>query len=142
MNRRLLILGLIVLLLVSAAVAFRTTSHQTEPVSPPPVEVPVPSVQQKEPQQQDNPAMTGKEEELEELLGHTLKTPLQKDQLIPQQSPTETTLTIKKSKPREIVPGVTVENKELRIQLEQANESLHIRRSNNEQVQMLWKQKF
>jgi hypothetical protein len=143
MNRRLLILGLIVLLLVSAAVAFRTTTYQTKPVFPPPVEGPVPSVQQKEPQQQDTPALVEKEEEPEEEpRGHTVRTPLQKDQLMQQQSPTDNNLTLRKAKPREIIPGVTVENKELRIQLEQANESLHIRRSNNEQVQILWKQKL
>jgi CRISPR/Cas system-associated protein Csm6 len=144
MNRRLIVLA--VFLLAGAAVAFYITTDKKQPVLLPPVELPVPPVppvQQKEPLKQAAPAVGEAEEESEaEPRGHTVRTLLQKQQLTRQQSPADTTFTLKKAKAREIVPGVTVENKELRIQLEQANESLHIRRSNNEQVQMLWKQKF
>lgn len=143
MNRRLLILGIFVLLLASVAAAFYVTAYNPRPVLPPPAEAPILPVERKEPVNQEVPAVAESEkEEGEAVHKHTVRVRLQKKQLVEKQAPSDTSFSLKKAKAREIVPGVTVENKELSIQLEQVNESLNIRRANNEQVQMLWKQKF
>jgi hypothetical protein len=152
MKRRLLILCLIALLLAGAA-AFYTTWRVQEPSSPPPAEIlaPLSSTKQNEPVKSEVPtAVTGEEEadednEANEAPSETVRANLRKADLVKEQKPPDANVSIKKRKAREIVPGVTLEDKELSIQMEKANESLNIGRSKTSedgQVQMLWKQKF
>jgi len=152
MKLRLLILCLIALLLAGAA-AFYTTWHVQEPSLPPPAEIPAPlsPTKHNEPVKSEvSTTVTGEEEadeanEATEAAAETVRADLRKADLVKEQKPLDASLSIKKRKAREIAPGVTLEDKELSIQLVKANESLNIGRSKTSedgQMQMLWKQKF
>lgn len=144
MKRRLLI-GLFALLLASAVIGFYRTRQDVSPSLPPPSAIPTLPVEEKrEPVKQALPAAVEIDEEEEEPQEQTVRASLKKEALVNTQQPPDTTLSLKKAKPREIFPGVTLENKELSIQLEEENESLNIRRAKTprEQMQMMWKQKF
>ena len=145
MNRRLL-LSLIVLLLACTAFAFYLTAKPILPAAPAPVEIPSPpSKKVAEPPTVPSPPAAAEESEAEqEPQTHTVRTRLQKNELVNQREMPDAAITLKKEKARELIPGVTIENKELSIQLEKENESLLLRRAKTpeEQVQMLWKQKF
>ena len=111
----------------------------------PPSAIPAPPVvEQLDPVKPEIPVAVESEEEEDEPQQQTVRAKLKKEVLVNPHQPPDTTLTLKKAKAREILPGVILENKELSIQLEQENESLNIRRSKTaeEQVQMMWKQKF
>jgi len=139
MSRRLLFF-LILLLLAGAALAYYTTAKNTpiKPQQETPAESPKQPVEL--PAQPEPPAAVSDEAEAEPQT-HTLRTTLQKQKMLLTPAPPDTTIRLKKEKARELVPGVTIENKELQIQLDQVNERLHIRRD-EEQVEVLWKQKF
>lgn len=149
MKKRMLVLVLLALLLLSAAIALYTIwlERSQTPQPLPPEELPSLSEpkEQKEPAKQEVPNNEENEDEEEEPSKHTVRVPLEKEDLVKEPATPETSLSLKKPKARQVLPGVTVEDKELNIQLEKANESLSIRRrpnSSDEQVQMLWKQKF
>ena len=148
MNRRLLMLC-ILLLLASAALAFYVSFKPASPPPAPPIEVSPVETPIEPPKQADQPSAppspaVAEDDEEQEPQTQTVRTRLTKENLVkPSQSP-DANISLKKPKARELVPGVTLENKELNIQLEKANESLNIRRSQttDDQVQVIWKQKF
>lgn len=130
---------LFMLLLLAGAVFYLSTDRRRVPVLP---SAATPVSPQSGRESNQTVPVDAVVEEAPETLPHTLRTPLRQEQAIEQSSPADPTLRLTKEKKREIIPGVTVEKKELRIQLEEDNESLHIRRAGNKQTQMLWKQKF
>ena len=143
MSRRLLLV-LFVLLLSSAVFAYFINITKTPPPAPlpsPPAEVPaaVPSTIALPPAQPPLEAEEDDEEAVPET--KTLRAPLKKEKLVKNQQTPDASISLKKGKAREIIPGVTLENKELQIKLEQANESLNLRRE-NERAEVRWQQKF
>lgn len=142
MNKRWLFIC-IVLLAASIIVAFYIGFNQGKtPVLTP---APTPAAEQ-QPSPQEVPKQ---EEQASEQAGKAVdplpdpvRVPLRKRQMIEDSSTPPAGFSLKQKPTREILPGVKLEKKELSIQLEKENESLNIRRTENSQVQMLWKQKF
>ena len=133
MNKRWLF-GCIVLFIVSLLIAVYTSLGTEQSPALPPAPVPAAEPQQ---EKQEQPA----EKAVEQPKRETVRMPFQKPQTVEEAQP-EAGFSLQQKKAREILPGVSVEDKELRIQLEKENESLHLRRAGDDQVQMLWKQKF
>ena len=137
MNRRLLYF-LILLLLASAALAYYATY---EPPAPTP-KVETPAAPPPKPAEPVTPPTPPAAVDTEKPKTRTLRTELKEHDLVTNPQTPEASITLKKKKAREILPGVTIENKELQVQLEEVNESINIRRSEGEQVEVIWKQKF
>lgn len=149
MKQRLLISGLIGLLLTSGAAAYYAVwrdkpSPPVPPVKTEPAILPtLPPAVVPKPAEPAAPVVEYEESD-EPPQVHTVTVPLMKEELVKEQKPPDASMSLKQSKPAEILPGVTVENKELRIQLDRANESLNFRKSKEaeDQTQMLWRRKF
>lgn len=109
-------------------------------------ERPLPPVTEPAAKEQPMPSVPENEKSVK-LREETVRLPLKRQPLVRDSVPAETSLSLKNNKDREIMPGVTLKpsEKEISIRMEEATESLNIRRgasATGDQYQMLWKKKF
>ncbi|MDU4959579.1 MAG: hypothetical protein E6X17_02805 [Sporomusaceae bacterium] len=126
------------LLLLAATGFYLTADRHSVPVAPPAAMPEAPLA----PQASEGVPAAAVPAAAPEPAPHTLRTTLRQKTAEQPAMPAAAEFKLTREKKKEIMPGVTVENKEIRIQLERMDESLHLRRAPNEQMQMVWKQKF
>lgn len=145
--RRLVAWILLALLLTSGGLLYGWYREKNRVPPAPPVPAVLPQQPALDKPIEVAPAVQEQEEEPEPEppLQRTMRIELEKDELVTEREPKEHSIRLTQPKGREILPGVTIKDKEVRIDLEQEDESLNLRRDKtptDSQLQMLWKRKF